>query len=193
MYSLHGAPFGPLQCTVGAARTACPALTFFCRVYDVQRLQHNMCRVHHVKRYSVGFVSKGARRTVHSVYDIQRYTDANSSRSAHCRVNTTCSAQRVTCVSRIARTQSQTAHQQTATTHRPVRVAATSPGSVAECRGTAARLSCSAPQASAPCGGGAECLGDHTEPRGTTRDHACLLYTSPSPRDATLSRMPSSA
>ena len=70
MYSLHGAPFGPLQCTVGAARTACPALTFFCRVYDVQRLQHNMCRVHHVKRYSVGFVSKGARRTVHSMYDM---------------------------------------------------------------------------------------------------------------------------
>ena len=25
------------------------------------------------------------------------------------------------------------------------------------------------------------------------RDHGCLLYTSPSPRDATLSRMPSSA
>ena len=25
------------------------------------------------------------------------------------------------------------------------------------------------------------------------RDYACLLYTSPSPRDATLSRMPSSA
>ena len=25
------------------------------------------------------------------------------------------------------------------------------------------------------------------------QDHGCLLYTSPSPRDATLSRMPSSA
>ena len=28
---------------------------------------------------------------------------------------------------------------------------------------------------------------------GLTFNHACLLYTSPSPRDATLSRMPSSA
>ena len=28
---------------------------------------------------------------------------------------------------------------------------------------------------------------------GTRLDHNCLLYTSPSPRDATLSRMPSSA
>ena len=28
---------------------------------------------------------------------------------------------------------------------------------------------------------------------GVTRDRICLLYTSPSPRDATLSRMPSSA
>ena len=27
----------------------------------------------------------------------------------------------------------------------------------------------------------------------TDKDFACLLYTSPSPRDATLSRMPSSA
>ena len=27
----------------------------------------------------------------------------------------------------------------------------------------------------------------------TLQQHACLLYTSPSPRDATLSRMPSSA
>ena len=30
-------------------------------------------------------------------------------------------------------------------------------------------------------------------PRGLTEDNLCLLYTSPSPRDATLSRMPSSA
>ena len=29
--------------------------------------------------------------------------------------------------------------------------------------------------------------------RYNNQDHACLLYTSPSPRDATLSRMPSSA
>ena len=29
--------------------------------------------------------------------------------------------------------------------------------------------------------------------RGTVRNKSCLLYTSPSPRDATLSRMPSSA
>ena len=28
---------------------------------------------------------------------------------------------------------------------------------------------------------------------GILKDHICLLYTSPSPRDATLSRMPSSA
>ena len=34
-----------------------------------------------------------------------------------------------------------------------------------------------------------DCLGV----RGLARDLACLLYTSPSPRDATLSRMPSSA
>ena len=31
------------------------------------------------------------------------------------------------------------------------------------------------------------------EDSGTVYSHTCLLYTSPSPRDATLSRMPSSA
>ena len=38
-------------------------------------------------------------------------------------------------------------------------------------------------------GGVAEVLWHH----GKADDNACLLYTSPSPRDATLSRMPSSA
>ena len=33
----------------------------------------------------------------------------------------------------------------------------------------------------------------HVEYETETRHYACLLYTSPSPRDATLSRMPSSA
>ena len=33
----------------------------------------------------------------------------------------------------------------------------------------------------------------HDVPPGTTIVGTCLLYTSPSPRDATLSRMPSSA
>ena len=32
-----------------------------------------------------------------------------------------------------------------------------------------------------------------SDPAGTTAVYTCLLYTSPSPRDATLSRMPSSA
>ena len=36
-------------------------------------------------------------------------------------------------------------------------------------------------------------LGDHWEPELRVAFDACLLYTSPSPRDATLSRMPSSA
>ena len=40
------------------------------------------------------------------------------------------------------------------------------------------------------CGG----LGSHSEPvQPRYRDWACLLYTSPSPRDGLLSRMPSSA
>ena len=34
---------------------------------------------------------------------------------------------------------------------------------------------------------------DAQQQRTTTSELACLLYTSPSPRDATLSRMPSSA
>ena len=38
------------------------------------------------------------------------------------------------------------------------------------------------------CGEGYTCLGF-----ANARDHACLLYTSPSPRDRTRSRMPSSA
>ena len=38
--------------------------------------------------------------------------------------------------------------------------------------------------ASTPCGHGARCI---------ESNYTCLLYTSPSPRDATLSRMPSSA
>ena len=33
----------------------------------------------------------------------------------------------------------------------------------------------------------------HTKPEVQGKDNNCLLYTSPSPRDATLSRMPSSA
>ena len=37
----------------------------------------------------------------------------------------------------------------------------------------------------------ADLLGD--DPAGGAEDTTCLLYTSPSPRDATLSRMPSSA
>ena len=36
-------------------------------------------------------------------------------------------------------------------------------------------------------------LGQPGEDRQQVLDKACLLYTSPSPRDATLSRMPSSA
>ena len=38
---------------------------------------------------------------------------------------------------------------------------------------------------------GAVCVKDHIYE--TVTDNSCLLYTSPSPRDATLSRMPSSA
>ena len=34
---------------------------------------------------------------------------------------------------------------------------------------------------------------ERTDRNGTAKPIACLLYTSPSPRDATLSRMPSSA
>ena len=34
---------------------------------------------------------------------------------------------------------------------------------------------------------------EYLNPGGSVKDRACLLYTSPSPRDATLSRMPSSA
>ena len=36
-------------------------------------------------------------------------------------------------------------------------------------------------------------VGDNAGPRADYDDYGCLLYTSPSPRDATLSRMPSSA
>ena len=36
-------------------------------------------------------------------------------------------------------------------------------------------------------------LGHYTEPGNVAEYENCLLYTSPSPRDATLSRMPSSA
>ena len=40
---------------------------------------------------------------------------------------------------------------------------------------------------SSACGGGGTCA------QCVVKVHSCLLYTSPSPRDATLSRMPSSA
>ena len=43
-------------------------------------------------------------------------------------------------------------------------------------------------------GGAAKVAGKDVHHRnGNPRDNSCLLYTSPSPRDATLSRMPSSA
>jgi len=40
---------------------------------------------------------------------------------------------------------------------------------------------------------GASCGEENGEENGEEEEKVCLLYTSPSPRDATLSRMPSSA